>query len=150
MGLARMSPGRKEIDKEAQNARLSFVIPSCDLAVAQAVEAVKRVMELLMLDEEWVFRSELSLQEALLNGYVHGNRADPAKEIRVSCRLSPQKVEIAVEDQGQGYDLERDELWLLSDPARFSGRGLFLIRQLMDSVALKKKGSRICMSLAKE
>ena len=129
---------------------LTFSIPSCDSAITYAVEGVKKVMQLLAMEEEWVFRSELSLHEALLNSYLHGNRADPAREIWISCCLSPAKVQIEVEDEGRGYDPTETEVLSDQDPTRLNGRGLFLIRQFMHSVTVSRRGNHIRMCLVKE
>ncbi len=56
-----------------------FAIPSSESAVVSAVQAVRKAMELIALDEDWIFRVELSLQEALLNGHFHGNRGNSAQ-----------------------------------------------------------------------
>lgn len=133
---------------ESAQAHLSFTVSTCDWAVSQAVQGIRTVMKLLALGDDWIFRMELSLHEALLNSYIHGNRADPVKKIWVSCFLSPTKVEIEVEDEGQGYDPTL--LPLRPEPERLGGRGLFLIRQSMHSVTVSKKGNQIRMSLRKE
>jgi anti-sigma regulatory factor (Ser/Thr protein kinase) len=125
-----------------------FAIPSSESAVVSAVQAVRKGMELIALDEDWIFRVELSLQEALLNGHFHGNRSNSAREIRVACILSLKKVEVHVEDDGVGYDLKQD--FFVIDHPKPGGRGLYLIRQLMDSVTISDSGSQISMALAKE
>lgn len=125
---------------------LSFAIASQETAIIAAVETVRHAMELLALDEDWVARVELCLQEALLNAHLHGNKADGSKEIRIGCLLSANKLELHVEDEGSGFDLERD-----TRPIQFyssRGRGLRLIRHLMDEVAVR--GNHIVMGLSKE
>ncbi|MGH7931353.1 MAG: ATP-binding protein, partial [Candidatus Binatia bacterium] len=97
---------------------------------------------------DWVFRTELCLQEALLNAHLHGNEADTEREIRVACSLAPGKVEMDVQDEGRGYNFHQElGLPLGGDP---HGRGLYLIRQFMNSVAIHSNGTRIVMSLNKE
>jgi anti-sigma regulatory factor (Ser/Thr protein kinase) len=103
---------------------------------------------LFALDEDSIFRVELSLQEALLNSHFHGNQANSAREIRVACILSLKKVEIQIVDDGVGYDLNPD-FFVIDDP-KSGGRGLYLIRQLMDSLTISDSGSHISMALAKE
>ena len=129
-------------------AEICFAIPSKESAVISAVEMVRRTMELLTLDNDWVCRAELCLQEALLNAYLHGNHGDPARTIHVACILSPARVELHIEDDGTGYTLNHDFSGVATTNQR--GRGLFLIRQLMDSVAIHGTGNHIVMSLSKE
>lgn len=107
-------------------AEFCFAIASSESAVVLAVQAVRKAMQLIALDEDWIFRVELSLQEALLNGHFHGNQGDSAREIRVTCILSLKKVEVHVEDDGVGYDLSQDVFEI--DHPKPGGRGLYLIR----------------------
>jgi anti-sigma regulatory factor (Ser/Thr protein kinase) len=130
------------------SAELRFAIPSTPAALAASVEMVRATMEWMVLEPEWIFRAELCLQEALVNALFHGNQADTGREIRVGCSLSSSKVEIDVEDEGEGYDARQ----CLSAPPTGDtcGRGLYLIRQFMNSVAIQGNGTRIVMSLNKE
>ncbi len=129
-------------------AEFRFTIPSSPAALTAAVRMVRTAMEWMAFEPDWVFRAELCLQEALLNAYFHGNQADAGREIRVGCRLAPGKVEMDVQDQGKGYQM-RPELGLPLGGAA-GGRGLYLIRQLMNSVSVHGDGTRIIMSLNKE
>lgn len=129
-------------------ADVQFTIASSESAIVLAVEGVKRLMQLLALENEWIFRGELSLQEALLNSYLHGNRRDPSKAIWVYCSLSPGRVRIEVEDEGLGYEPGEDPS--CRDLTGFDGRGLYLIHELMHSVTVNPRGNHIVMSLLKE
>lgn len=123
-----------------------FAIRSTPTALSTAVRMVRSTMEWMAFDQDWIFRSELCLQEALLNAHFHGNEADAEREIRVGCVFAPGKVEIDVEDEGMGYNTCAE--LPLRDHAY--GRGLYLIRQFMNSVAIHGNGTRIVMSLKKE
>jgi anti-sigma regulatory factor (Ser/Thr protein kinase) len=127
-------------------AELSFAIRSEESSVVAAVATVRHAMELLALAEDWIVRAELCLQEALLNAHFHGNCSDSSKEIRVGCLLSGSKIELHVEDDGPGFELKPD----IRQPRlrKNHGRGLYLIRELMDSVAVN--GSHLVMGLCKE
>jgi len=129
-------------------AEICFAIRSKETAVVSAVEMVRRAMEMLILDDDWVCRAELCLQEALLNAHFHGNHGDPRRTIHVGCFLSADKIELHVEDEGTGYALNRD--FSNIDTTSPRGRGLFIIRQLMGSVTINGTGNHIVMSLAKE
>ena len=90
---------------------------------------------------------EIALSEALENAIVHGNREDPHKSVYVTCRCSPGgEVSIVVQDEGQGFDTDT-----LPDPTapenrlRTSGRGIYLMRTLMDEVRFEKGGAAIHM-----
>ena len=78
----------------------------------------------------------VALTEALSNAILRGNADDPRKHVYVRVELDLARLVIEVTDEGAGFDMERCTL----DPTtperleREDGRGLFLMRQLMDSV----------------
>jgi serine/threonine-protein kinase RsbW len=130
------------------SAEFHFAIPSTPAALVAAVRMVRTTMEWMAFEQDWVFRTELCLHEALLNAHQHGNHADAARKIRVGCSLTPGRVEMDVEDEGRGYNAQSDS----SPREKFAphGRGLYLIRQFMHSVGIHGDGTRIVMSLSKE
>lgn len=129
-------------------AELRFTIPSTAAALTAAVRIVRTNMEWMAFEREWVFRAELCLHEALLNALFHGNEGNARREIRVGCSLAAEKVELEVEDQGNGYRA-LDE-WSPPSNREDHGRGLYLIRQYMTSVTTQRNGARIVMCLNKE
>ena len=84
-----------------------------------------------------VERIWLSIQEGITNAMRHGNKLDSAKSVSVCFVPGPEKIEIHITDQGGGIDLES-----IPDPnlpeniLKPSGRGVFLMKQVMDSVRM--------------
>jgi serine/threonine-protein kinase RsbW len=79
----------------------------------------------------------LVLTEAAANAMEYGPAGDPSTSVRVCVSLSDDDLCIRVYDQGPGFDLEH----LPSPhPERLQerGRGLFIIRSLMDCVTYAK------------
>ncbi len=82
------------------------------------------------------FNLPVALTEALSNAILRGNREDAEKWVRVRVQFADREVIVEVEDQGEGFDLEA----CTTDPTtpenlyREDGRGLFLMRALMDRV----------------
>ena len=94
------------------------------------------------------FNLRTALAEALGNAIRYGNGEDPERMVRVYVELRRDLVRIHIDDDGQGYDPSR-----LPDPTlhdnleREYGRGLFVIRHLVDDVAFNEKGNGICLTL---
>ncbi|MBI5485657.1 MAG: ATP-binding protein [Deltaproteobacteria bacterium] len=79
------------------------------------------------------------LTEALVNAIRHANSADPSKEILVRINMSDKELAIRVFDSGKGFDLNNvPGPCFNQDILDEKGRGLFIIRSLMDSVVYKK------------
>jgi serine/threonine-protein kinase RsbW len=91
-------------------------------------------------DRDTLFAVRLSVEEALANAIQHGNRQDPAKNVRLQFDLDRQKhqVTITVEDEGKGFKPSADR------PSK--GYGLILIHQLMDEVRFNAKGNQVKMT----
>lgn len=79
------------------------------------------------------------LTEALANAIIHANADDPSKEVLVRINISDKELAIRVFDSGEGFDLnEVPGPGSDSDVLDDKGRGIFIIRSLMDSVVYKK------------
>ena len=90
---------------------------------------------------------ELALREALANAIVHGNQEDPHKRVYIACRCTPDgEVSITVQDEGQGFDNNA-----VPDPTTPEnrlgkhGRGIYLIKTLMDEVRFEQGGAVVYM-----
>jgi serine/threonine-protein kinase RsbW len=90
---------------------------------------------------------EMALIEALENAAVHGNCEAPHKRAYVTCRCTAEgEVSITVQDEGQGFDTGT-----LPDPTapdnrlRTTGRGIYLMKTLMDEVCFENGGAVVHM-----
>ena len=90
--------------------------------------------------ESTIFDIHVGFEEALRNAMIHGNKQDPSKKVTVETEIMDNEVRIQVEDEGDGFD-PKD----LPDPTqdenllKESGRGVYLIRHLMDEVRYETK-----------
>jgi serine/threonine-protein kinase RsbW len=91
------------------------------------------------LDEDQRFHVAMAVREAAINAVMHGNGYDPVRHIDVSLENTGTALIFTIADQGQGFDPDH-----LPDPLapenllRGTGRGIFLIRSLMDEVHFRK------------
>ncbi|HXV90011.1 MAG TPA: ATP-binding protein, partial [Gemmatimonadales bacterium] len=84
----------------------------------------------------------------LTNAIVYGNHADPAKRVRVRVELGLRVVHIHVEDDGDGFDSATVPDPTTPDRLLFEdGRGLFVIRHLVDDVSFNARGNAVCLTL---
>ena len=91
----------------------------------------------------------MSVREAVINAILHGNREDSTKRVLVEVDLEGQDFVVRIEDEGEGFDPDS-----LPDPTapenllRPSGRGIFMMRQVADSIEYSftsKRGTVVTM-----
>lgn len=98
------------------------------------------------IDDDSLFDIRLCMEEALINAVKYGNKMDPSKVVSIKVAVAPDKVEMEIKDEGQGFDYSN--LPLPTDDQnieKLSGRGVFLIKNLMNSVEFFDRGSKIKM-----
>jgi serine/threonine-protein kinase RsbW len=94
------------------------------------------------------FRLRVVLSEALSNAIVRGNSEDETKSVYVEAELVPDAIRVSVTDEGPGFDPETVPEPLTPEQLdEAGGRGLFLIRKLVDDVQFNEQGNSICMIL---
>lgn len=90
----------------------------------------------------------VGLTEALSNAMLYGNAHDPSKRVRVEVSISEGAIQARVTDQGRGFDPRA-----IPDPTcpenilKSGGRGLFLMRQLLDEVRYNESGNEVTLVL---
>src|SRR6185295_2012783 len=79
---------------------LHFTIPS---ELARGMEVQNEILQNVRrngYDDDQVFAIRLALEEALINAIKHGNRLDPAKNVKIDASISAKRAEIVIEDEG--------------------------------------------------
>lgn len=130
-------------------------IPSDVRFIERVVELVRRECEEMGFAHRQVaLNVPVALTEAVSNAILRGNRDDPAKHVHVRAEVDTTRLVLEIGDEGDGFDLDAS----LIDPTtpdnldREDGRGLFLMRSLMDSVERVDvpHGSKVRMTLHRE
>jgi serine/threonine-protein kinase RsbW len=103
------------------------------------IELAERVVHDLMVStgigDEEIAPVIRALWEGIANAIRHGNGGDPDRRVEIEATVSPALVQITIADQGAGFDVAA-----VPDPTaaenllKPSGRGIFIMRQLMDRV----------------
>jgi anti-sigma regulatory factor (Ser/Thr protein kinase) len=126
---------------------LNMVIPADPAAIPRVSEGVQQLLATKQWPEEEIAKVELALQEALANAIRHGCKGDPTKQVQcvLTCNAN-QEIVIVVRDPGPGFDPSAVPDPLAGDNIfKASGRGVFLINQLMDEVAFSDGGREVQM-----
>jgi serine/threonine-protein kinase RsbW len=123
--------------------RVEAISPYID----QLIRFLKGFMNKLGAVEESAIDIEMALREALANAVIHGNHEDPHKCIYANCRCQIDgEVSITIRDEGDGFDSRA-----VPDPTHpqrrllSNGRGIYLMRALMDEVSFEEPGNIVHM-----
>ncbi len=124
---ARLSPSAGQPSHLTLDSELSSVEP-----VEARAEQLSREAG---FDEDTSSQIAMVTREAVINAILHGNKRDPNKKVRIDFALSDSALSITIADEGLGLDPDS-----VPDPCapenilRSSGRGIFLMRAIMDEV----------------
>lgn len=126
---------------------LNIVIPADTEVMHKITGGVNELLASKHWAEKEIAEVDLALQEALANAIRHGCKNDPGKQVQCCVTFDATgELVIVVRDPGTGFDpaavpdpLEGDNLF------RGSGRGVFLINQLMDTAEYAEGGRKVLM-----
>jgi serine/threonine-protein kinase RsbW len=100
---------------------------------------LEKLNDSLKLEETKYNKLLVAVTEAVNNGMIHGNKRDPKKKVILRCDVKDGQLFVYVHDEGPGVDPDS-----LPDPLaeenllRENGRGVFLMRSLMDKVTYEQ------------
>ncbi|MDG3005930.1 response regulator [Paludisphaera mucosa] len=172
VSMAAPAPGQERISDSLDEARSRFTLPNDESLVAPLVRRLEgAVFEMGLCGRAELIRLAVALREAIVNAIDHGNleldselRQDdervyhslgrerreqsPYRErrVRIDVGLTRSEATFTIRDEGPGFD--PSTLPDPSDPAnlcRIGGRGVMLIRTLMDEVRFNEKGNEITL-----
>jgi serine/threonine-protein kinase RsbW len=86
---------------------------------------------------------QLALEEVFMNVVMHGSDAAQVPRVEVSLTLSNGGVTLTLEDDGAPFDplsLPAPDVTASLEERRVGGLGVFLVRQIMDSVSYQRRG----------
>ena len=117
-----------------------------------------RIHQVLKVTEEWLKKVRFPAREvhditsavieAVMNAIVYGNEENPRKKVTLSYSLSPDELVITITDHGKAF---RPRLTPLPDCPSLDvhGRGILIMRALMDEVRFEKLSRGKCVRLVK-
>jgi anti-sigma regulatory factor (Ser/Thr protein kinase) len=132
--------------------QMNLTLPAVPSSIHKVSEGVTQMLAGKGWKEDDIIKVDLALQEALANGIRHGARNDPSQFIQCVVTTDANgDLVIVVRDPGSGFDPAKVPNPLEGDNIlKSSGRGVFLINQLMDEVTFADSGREVQMKKRKE
>jgi len=98
------------------------------------------------IDESIIADIAISVSELVNNAIDHGNKKNEEKRVTVTIDKNSDSVSLTVTDEGTGFNPnELDDPLAEENLLKEVGRGIFIVRSLMDSVdiELTKEGAKV-------
>lgn len=127
--------------------KVSISIPSEIKNIKKVSLGILKDLDPHRISDDIAFDIRLCVEEAIRNAIVHGNKSKKDLNVTVNYSICPDRIQIEVADEGAGFDHRK-----LPDPTasenimRGSGRGVLIIKKLMDRVEFRGRGNILKMT----
>ena len=118
---------------------LSVEIESSRKNIPKVEELLAKANADFNVEEQRFHKLLIAVSELVLNAIVHGNKESSVKKVKVTAEYDDEKMIVKVLDEGAGFDVTQ-----IPDPTsaenirKESGRGIYIVKQLIDRVEYKK------------
>jgi serine/threonine-protein kinase RsbW len=116
---------------------LEVEIPSDVSYIERVVDLIRHpCAELAYNAHQLALNVPVALSEAISNAILRANNEDPEKRVFVRAEVDTRQLVVDVQDEGEPFDLDGNirDATNPDNIEREDGRGLFLMRALMDRV----------------
>lgn len=122
-------------------------IASDSVNIQLVEKLIDDVCQSLKVNEDCYGNILIAVTEAVNNAIHHGNKSNPNKYVAIDFENNNQQLIFSISDEGNGFDFNN-----LPDPTDpnnvglIGGRGVFLMKNLADSVQFLKNGKVVVLS----
>ena len=121
-------------------------------AIPDLSEFVTAACEVAGFDYDMIMKSNLAIEEAVVNiinyAYPKGTQGD----VQVTVSVDQQYFAVVICDSGMPFDPTQKEdadITLSAEERPIGGLGIFLVRQLMDSISYERRDGQNVLTLNK-
>lgn len=128
----------------------TITIPSLEDYLPDVDNFVEGLLETYGLDKSVIADIAISVTEVVVNAIIHGNKSILEKVVTVAVTKTKTAIEIIVVDQGKGFNPDEidnpiDDANLLKEV----GRGIFIVKSLMDDLKIEPSATGTRFTLKK-
>jgi len=125
-----------------------ITIPSSEDYLVDVDNFVEGILENFGLDKSTIADIAISVTEVVVNSIIHGNKSILEKKVTVAVAKKDSLIEIMVTDQGEGFNPDELESPVSKENLlKEIGRGIFIVKSLMDKVEIEpgKSGTKVTL-----
>ncbi len=141
--------------KEQRDVRLKrgITLPNDVQTIPQLKEFVDGVARDLSFDNETTTSLNLAIEEAVVNAMSYAYPQGTTGDISIEAEANDVRLKFTITDSGDPFDptaKEDADITLSADERPIGGLGIFLVRQLMDSINYERLDGKNILSLRKK
>lgn len=129
---------------------LEFVAQNEPACVPQLRRHVREFLHNLRVDPSTTYDILLATDEAASNAVAHGQSPGGNGVVRLRCSTDGSCVVVAISDEGRGFDPAQVQMHRLPSWTSPGGRGLFLVKELMDEVQIAASDSGTVIEMKRQ
>ncbi len=112
--------------------------------ISHVEKLIDDLSEKLSLSSEVYGNILVAVVEAVNNAIMHGNKLDINKNVKFKYDLNQDLLTFSVSDEGKGFDFNSvPDPTLPENIEKPHGRGIFLMKHLVDEIAFNETGSQV-------
>ena len=144
-----------QFTKEKRDVRLKRVItlPNDVQTIPQLKEFVDGIVSELSFDADTAMSLNLALEEAVVNVMSYAYPPGTTGDIAIEAEANDVRLKFTITDSGAPFDptaKEDTDITLSAEERPIGGLGIFLVRQLMDSINYERIDGKNILSLRKK
>lgn len=121
----------------------NFVFPGDAPAITDGRDAIMKFLAAYGISDEEEIDLLVTLQEGLANAVFHGCGDDRSKKIECTVKVDACEIDIVIRDPGPGFNTSIGDSAEDGGNLTQHGRGILLMRSLMDEVTYRHGGSEL-------
>lgn len=122
---------------------MAFIYKNKINSINQMNMEIKKILKALereITNASFLMDVRLVLSELIINAMDHGNNWDKDKYVWVLVKINNREIYMEIKDEGEGIEKNNS-----LDKFSSSGRGLLIVRSLVDSIVFERSTVRCLM-----
>ena len=131
------------IMKQSRHESLLLYFPASLENIDYVITEIEKFLVQKKFDK-FLFEVILGSREALINAVLYGCKSNQDEKIKVELRIKSDRLIIEVDDQGKGFEWQRQLEKVLPDKET-SGRGLYVMKTYFNTIFYNKTGNKLTL-----
>ena len=131
----------------------NIILPNDVQDVPRLAAFIDEVCESVELDMTTTMQINLAIEEAVVNVMNYAYPSDTVGQVQIDAEANDQRLKFTIIDSGSPFDptaKEEVDTTLSAEERPVGGLGIFLVRQLMDSINYERIDGRNVLTLRKK